>query len=661
MENYWYSMRSLCFVFAILNSLFLLAAPSVWDGSRSKFTKGIGIESDPFIISSASQLAFLSDGGTYEGKFFSVETDIDLASLPWTPIGAFENVKFMGNIDFNGHSIINLNVNSDRAAGLFGYIENSMITNLILKESNIKGLNLAGGVAADANLSILSNIENYSNIYSTGGLASVGGIVGIASSCTIEGVINYGTINNSDEQQTANEITQSYIGGIVGKAAYSKVKRCGNVGGINAYSVMATAKYYTGGIVGCCENSDVSYCFNKADVTCRLRYVRWGNGGTISYVAGIANISTSDFSDPTKCPKSCYNTGCISGSSYWGGLYAAIVAGHYYAEPCENCYSTWNIVGCQASSYTCNIERGNGIKVTLDELNSTAIINQLNNENEIFCKDIYPFINGGTPFFKGIKKYNIKTESPSEITTTSAILRGAISYSGCEVIKRGFNIRTVSDTNYSTIYTFSDEELIDNLCPNQRYSYNFFAELSTGEIIKGEDIEFTTEKLKSEIYTLEAEDITDESAIINGAVILNNNEVLLELGVEYSTPAGTTTKLIGNIDEPKLPYFSLTLLNLTQKTTYRYRVYAKLDKGIIYGDYKTFKTSENSSLSEVTISNPNIEIVTNGVIIKDSSNCFYSIYSLSGILISQGKVDCDSYFVPLPNGIFIICGKVYRI
>ena len=272
-------------------------------------------------------------------------------------------------------------------------------------------------------------------------------------------------------------------------------------------------------------------------------------------------------------------------------------------------------MGCQATSYTCKEERGNGGKITLDELNSSTVINQLNNGNNIFCKDIYPYINDGLPFFNGIVKYNIQTENPSEISSTSAIIRGAVFCTGLEIIKRGFNIRSVQTGEDSTLYTFNNEEFIDNLKPNQKYIYYFFAELSNGEIIKGEEIEFSTEKIKSEIFTLKADNITHESAIINGAIVLDRTETLLEIGVEYSTPSRNIENLRVELGKQELPYFHLELKNLKPKSNYRYRVYANLDKGSIYGDYKTFKTTDNTSISDIKSDhNSTVEINSYGII-----------------------------------------------
>lgn len=633
---------------------------SVWNGTKSRFEKGIGIESDPYIISTAEQFAYLSDGGTYEGKYFSVEVDLDLANLNWTPIGAFEEEKFKGNIDFNAHTIYHLNVDGDRAMGLFGYIENATITNLILKDSNVKGLNLVGGVVANAKNSSISNIENYSSVQSTGGLASVGGIIGIANSCNVYNVLNYGIVSNEDEQGTSNSSTQSHIGGVIGTAESSTVSSCGNLGDVTAYSVIATARYFTAGIVGNNVSSNISYCFNTGDITCRLRYVRWYNDGTISYVAGISNGGKIEDANSNDSPMNCYNTGVISGCSYWSGSYAGI-SSSYYGTPCVNCYSTWNIVGCEAKSYTCSLERNNGVKVTQDELNSTAIVNQLNNGSNVFSQDVYPYINSGLPFLNGIKRYNIKTEVPTDITSTSALIKGAVICSGYEIQKRGFSIRPISSSNYSTIFSFNNEELIDNLSPNQRYCYYFFAELTDGKIIKGEEIEFTTKSLESEIYTIDAENITSKSAEIKGAIILNGNENLIDVGVEYSTLEGNMYSMIGSMEDLSLPYFLISLTELEEGTSYRYRVFARLDKGVLYGDYKTFKTPTDTSIQNIANNTLIIERNENGIVIKNGYGKPFSVYTLSGLLIVKGRIGSNHYSIKLPKGIYLICGKKVKI
>ena len=118
------------------------AQTSKWDGSHEKIDKGIGTKSDPFIITKASQFAYLSEGYEFEGKYFSIQVDIDLDNITWTPIEAFESSPFKGNIDFNHHCVYNMNVSGERAIGLFGYVCNASISNLVVRSSHTEGVNL---------------------------------------------------------------------------------------------------------------------------------------------------------------------------------------------------------------------------------------------------------------------------------------------------------------------------------------------------------------------------------------------------------------------------------------------------------------------------------------------------------------------------------------
>ena len=64
----------------------------VWDGSvATAFESGDGTKNDPFVIKTAAQLAFLAaevnSGADYNGKYVSMESNLDLNHLEWTPIG----------------------------------------------------------------------------------------------------------------------------------------------------------------------------------------------------------------------------------------------------------------------------------------------------------------------------------------------------------------------------------------------------------------------------------------------------------------------------------------------------------------------------------------------------------------------------------------------
>ena len=77
------------FAMAAILPVNLKAQVSVWDGSASPWTNGTGTETDPYLIESAQNLAWICNqvgsGYNYANKYFKLTTDINLASIPWTP------------------------------------------------------------------------------------------------------------------------------------------------------------------------------------------------------------------------------------------------------------------------------------------------------------------------------------------------------------------------------------------------------------------------------------------------------------------------------------------------------------------------------------------------------------------------------------------------
>lgn len=99
----------------------------------------------------------------------------------WEPIGTSSNY-FRGVFDGNGHKIKNLYINNPEQdyIGLFGYINNATIKNIILQKANIIGKNYIGGIAGYSSMqSIISFCCTQGNI---SGKSKVGGIVGYQES-----------------------------------------------------------------------------------------------------------------------------------------------------------------------------------------------------------------------------------------------------------------------------------------------------------------------------------------------------------------------------------------------------------------------------------------------------------------------------------------------
>lgn len=131
----------------------LNAKPS-WDGTiATSFAGGSGSQSDPYLISQPSELAYLastSDTQNYSGVYFKQTGDLDLGSLEWKPIGyctseTWTTMGFQGHYDGGNHAISNLKISSIRTdgyygnyyVGLFGWIRYGSVSNLTLNDFSI--------------------------------------------------------------------------------------------------------------------------------------------------------------------------------------------------------------------------------------------------------------------------------------------------------------------------------------------------------------------------------------------------------------------------------------------------------------------------------------------------------------------------------------------
>ena len=184
-----------------------------WDGSvATSFAKGSGTESDPYLITSAEQLAFLAkeinSGKNYTGKKFSLMCDIDLNNLEWTPIGNGDH-SFDGSFDGNEHTIKNLKITEgiffdkvyphttikQYASGLFGVCEDFVIKNLTINDSEII---------------IQNTVDRYSIL--------AGVLLGEATVNTSVEISNIKILNSSIVSDFTQEslATQLHIGGVGG-------------------------------------------------------------------------------------------------------------------------------------------------------------------------------------------------------------------------------------------------------------------------------------------------------------------------------------------------------------------------------------------------------------------------------------------------------------
>ncbi len=128
---------------------------AVWNGGVAEFiAEGGGTEADPYIIKTASELAFaVTSGG--EGAYYRLGADIhlnDVSSENWyesdTNNSWYGNITFSGHIDGDGHIVFGLWYKKDNtysAAGLIPVIAGGSIKNLGIRYSYIKSTRYVGG------------------------------------------------------------------------------------------------------------------------------------------------------------------------------------------------------------------------------------------------------------------------------------------------------------------------------------------------------------------------------------------------------------------------------------------------------------------------------------------------------------------------------------
>ncbi len=221
------------------------------------YSGGTGTLGDPFLIADKTDLIYLITHSAEWNKYFRQTADISFNGSFTSTIGTQSNA-FIGSYDGGGHVITGISGSNP----MFGYVSNSTLTNIHLKEVSINGL--AGLAINNGSGSLISNCSVSGTITVVGPIYQGGGLV--------RG--NSGTIRNSftiGELTNPGSFEPSYSGGIAS----------GNSGTVeNSYSLMS--------------------------VTLSSGDILKGNGGLIGINSGILSNS--------------YFGGSVNQSSYSGAL-----------------------------------------------------------------------------------------------------------------------------------------------------------------------------------------------------------------------------------------------------------------------------------------------------------------------------------------------------
>ncbi|MGQ9856613.1 MAG: hypothetical protein ACUVQF_07750 [Fervidobacterium sp.] len=226
------------------------------------FAGGNGTKDDPYLIGTVNQLKLLGDDNyKTKGYYFKLLEDLDLNGVAWTPIGTYSSdlsaSAFVGVFDGNNKKIKNLLYNGSTMSnvGLFGYLYNATVTNLILENFNITAKQYVGALSGNAKNSTIINVGVRNSVLTstvTGSTyAYVAGLIGNveSDSTTVPMIVSRCFVSNvtvttsSTNARAAGLIGRFYANGTTDKGV---VENCYAIGTLT----FPTSATNIGGLVG---------------------------------------------------------------------------------------------------------------------------------------------------------------------------------------------------------------------------------------------------------------------------------------------------------------------------------------------------------------------------------------------------------------------------
>lgn len=167
------------------------------------------------------------------GINITLDTDLDLTDMEWTPIGNYEK-QYTGTFDGNGKTITGLTFNQSETnnVGLIGSLgENGIVRDVKLDKVTIKANNNVGGIVGGNRGGSIIGCSVSGDI---SGARQVGGVVGyfgvgynVVTACYHEGSVS-GSVS---------------VGGVAGDSAYGSLTACYHAGNVSG-------SQYVGGVAG---------------------------------------------------------------------------------------------------------------------------------------------------------------------------------------------------------------------------------------------------------------------------------------------------------------------------------------------------------------------------------------------------------------------------
>ena len=397
------------------------------------------------------------DNGEYDDKtdaVVSLDADLDLTGVAWTPIGSVFAADgtllhyFSGKFYGNGHTISNLDFSENYGKteypsfGLFSEVYGAEISGLTIQgkldvsNSGYVYFGTVAGVAADSKISdCVSDVSFTDTDKYINGTAAM---CGYAINSTIEYCQNKGNFS------ITKDVSSFQTGGIVGVAQNSTVQYCANAGEMTSWTPC------TGGIVGqLYQASKIINCYSTG------KMVPLGNGTTdFGGIAGTVGAGTEI--------KHCYFAGEMDLSQYTATTpykrLGGIAGGVSSDTPAfENNYfvGTENVPACFKYQNA-------GTEKTLDSMKTEDFFNEIT-----AAGGNYRFNSNGTPILPAPKYAVSFVVTPAELTNVTIKVNGQVvtnpanleagtyqaevSADNCEVFNSNITITADTATHTQTI------------------------------------------------------------------------------------------------------------------------------------------------------------------------------------------------------------------
>ena len=567
------------------------------------------------------QFAKAVDNGEYDDKtdaVVSLDADLDLTGVAWTPIGSVFAADgtllhyFSGKFYGNGHTISNLDFSENYGKteypsfGFFSEVYGAEISGLTIQgkldvsNSGYVYFGTVAGVAADSKISDCASDVSFTDTdkYINGTVA----LCGYAINSTIEYCQNKGSFS------ITQDVTSFQMGGIVGLAQNSTVQYCANTGDMTSWTPC------TGGIVGqLIQNSKVINCYSTGKV------VPLGNGTTdFGGIAGIVGAGTEI--------RHCYFAGEMDLSQYTattpykrlGGIAGGVSSN---TPVFENNYfvETENVPACFKYQDA-------GTEKTLDFMKTEDFFNEIT-----AAGGNYRFNSNGTPLLPA-HKYTVSfVVTPAELANVVIKVNGQevanpvdleagtytveVSADNCEVFNLNITITADTATHTQNIamtylhlpadYTKVDEAIAKANALNKDNYKDFSAvEAAVKAVVRDKNITEQSEvdamakSIEDAIAALQYKDAdyTKVDAAIAKANALNKDNYKDFTGVEAAVNAVTRGKNL--TEQSEVDVMAKAIEDAIAALQYKDADYTKVDAAIAKAnalnknDYKDFSGVE---------------------------------------------------------------------